>query len=174
MNRYLPACAVVLSLAFAGCGGGGSSYGGGGSNPAPIPTLAPDANIPQQATVKSSAAWVTSPASMTLYTFDLDTAGVSNCPSTNGCTGNWPPLMAAAGAFAQGNFTLITRTNPSGQQWAYQGSPVYAFFNDTAAGQANGDGVNAFGAVWHVARPAGVAGGGGTGGGGGCTGSVYC
>lgn len=168
MQRYLSAVAVVLSLAFAGCGGGGSS--GPVTNPGPVATLAPDANIPQQAQVKANAAWVTSPTGMTLYTFDLDTSGVSNCSSTTGCTGNWPPLMATAGATAQGNFTLITRTNPSGQQWAYLGAPVYQFFNDTAPGQATGDGVNAFGATWHVARPAAVTGGST----GGCTNSVYC
>ena len=169
MKRYLPACAVALLLAFAGCGGGGSSYGGGNSNPIPNPTLAPDANIPQQASVKSAAAWVTSPGTMTTYTFDLDTANVSNCTAANGCTGNWPPLMAAAGAFAQGNFTLITRTNPDGQQWAFQTKPIYTFIGDSAPGQGNGDGVNAFGAVWHIARPAAVTGGGGNG----CTG-FYC
>ena len=172
MKRYLPACAVALLLAFAGCGGGGStSAGNPNPNPIPTPTLLPDANIPQQATVKAASAWVTSPAAMTLYTFDLDTAGVSNCPSTNGCTGNWPPLMAAAGAFAQGNFSLITRTNPSGQQWAFNGLPVYQFTGDGAPGQGNGDGINAFGAVWHIARPAAASGGGG--GGGGCVG-YYC
>lgn len=170
MKRYLSAAAVVLSLAFAGCGGGGSSGGGPTGNPGPVPTLAPDANIPQQAQVKANTAWVTSPSGMTLYTFDLDTPGVSKCNATSGCTGNWPPLMAAAGAFAQGNFSLITRTDPAGQQWAYLGSPVYQFFNDIAAGQATGDGVNAFGATWHVARPAGVTGGST----GGCTNSVYC
>jgi predicted lipoprotein with Yx(FWY)xxD motif len=171
MNRYLPACAVVLSLAFAGCGGGGSSYGGGNPAPGPVATLAPDANIPQQAQVKSNTAWVTSPGQMTLYTFDLDTAGVSNCGSGNGCTGNWPPLMASAGAVAQGNFSLITRTNPNGQQWAFETKPIYTFTGDSAPGQGNGDGVNAFGAVWHIARPSAATGGGG--GGTGCTG-FYC
>jgi len=170
MKRYLPACAVALLLAFAGCGGGGStSAGNPNPNPIPNPTLAPDANIPQQASVKSNTAWVTSPAGMTLYMFDLDAPGVSNCPSTNGCTGNWPPLMAAAGAFAQGNFTLITRTNPSGQQWAFESKPIYTFIGDGAPGQGNGDGLNAFGAVWHIARPSAATGGGG----GTCTG-FYC
>ena len=65
MKRYLPACAVALLLAFAGCGGGGStSAGNPNPNPIPNPTLAPDANIPQQASVKSNTAWVTSPTSL--------------------------------------------------------------------------------------------------------------
>ena len=33
---------------------------------------------------------------MTLYTFDKDTAGTSNCYDK--CAVNWPPLIAAAGA----------------------------------------------------------------------------
>jgi predicted lipoprotein with Yx(FWY)xxD motif len=40
---------------------------------------------------------------MTLYIFDRDTAGKSNC---NGqCATNWPPLMAAADAKPSGDWT---------------------------------------------------------------------
>ena len=39
---------------------------------------------------------LTNASGMTLYVFDKDSAGKSAC---NGpCAGNWPPLMAAAGA----------------------------------------------------------------------------
>jgi len=84
---------------------------------------------------------------MTLYVFDRDTAGKSNC---NGqCAINWPPLAAPADAKASGDFTIVTRDDGS-KQWAYKGKPVYTFAKDTKAGDANGDGVNN---VWHIAAP---------------------
>jgi predicted lipoprotein with Yx(FWY)xxD motif len=38
---------------------------------------------------------------MTLYIFDKDEAGKSNCYDQ--CAVNWPPLMAEAGAMAEGH-----------------------------------------------------------------------
>ena len=84
---------------------------------------------------------------MTLYVFDRDTTGKSNC---NGqCATNWPPLAAAADAKAAGDWSIVTREDGS-KQWAYKGKPLYAFAKDTKAGDATGDGVNN---VWHIAAP---------------------
>jgi predicted lipoprotein with Yx(FWY)xxD motif len=84
---------------------------------------------------------------MTLYVFDRDTAGASNC--NDKCATNWPPLMAAAGATGSSQWTVITRAD-GGKQWAYQGKPVYTFNKDTKPGDVTGDGVNN---VWHIATP---------------------
>ena len=44
---------------------------------------------------------------MTLYVFDRDASGKSNC---NGpCAVNWPPLVADTDAKAAGDFAFITR-----------------------------------------------------------------
>src|SRR4029077_10006526 len=44
---------------------------------------------------------------MTLYIFDRDTSGKSNC---NGqCATNWPPLQAAADAKASADWTVVSR-----------------------------------------------------------------
>ena len=84
---------------------------------------------------------------MTLYTFDRDAAGKSNC---NGqCAQNWPPLMAAAGASASGDWSVVTRDDGS-KQWAYKGKPLYLWVKDTKPGEVTGDGVNN---VWHLATP---------------------
>jgi predicted lipoprotein with Yx(FWY)xxD motif len=84
---------------------------------------------------------------MTLYTFDRDAAGKSNC---NGqCAQNWPPLMATAGAAASGDWSVVTRDDGS-KQWAYKGKPLYLWVKDTKPGEVTGDGVNN---VWHVATP---------------------
>jgi predicted lipoprotein with Yx(FWY)xxD motif len=84
---------------------------------------------------------------MTLYIFDRDTAGTSNC--TGQCAANWPPLPAAADAKPTGQWTVITRGD-GGKQWAYQGKPLYTFSKDAKAGDVTGDGVNS---VWHIAAP---------------------
>jgi predicted lipoprotein with Yx(FWY)xxD motif len=84
---------------------------------------------------------------MTLYVFDRDTAGTSNC--NDKCATNWPPLMATAGAAGSGQWTVVTRAD-GGKQWAYKGQPVYTFNKDAKPGDVTGDGVNN---VWHIAAP---------------------
>lgn len=82
---------------------------------------------------------------MTLYIFDKDTAGVSNCYDT--CAEKWPPLFADADAKAEGDFSVVQRTDGSAM-WAYKGMPLYYWFEDMAPGDIKGDGV---GGVWHLA-----------------------
>ena len=84
---------------------------------------------------------------MTLYIFDRDAAGKSNC---NGqCATNWPPLMATGEAKASGDWTILTRDDGS-KQWAYKAKPIYTWINDKKAGDTTGDG---FGGNWHIAQP---------------------
>ncbi len=85
---------------------------------------------------------------MTLYLFDNDQPGVSNC--YDNCAQNWPPLLAGEGAMAEGDFTLVTRTDGT-VMWAYDGWPLYLWVKDTKPGDVTGDLV---GGVWHVAKPA--------------------
>ena len=60
---------------------------------------------------------------------------------------NWPPLMASDGATADGDFTLVDRTD-GGKMWAYKGWPLYLWVKDAKPGDMTGDGV---GGVWHTA-----------------------
>jgi predicted lipoprotein with Yx(FWY)xxD motif len=85
------------------------------------------------------------PNDMTLYTFDKDTAGVTNCYDQ--CAVNWPPAIADAGAMADGDFTLVARTDGT-MMWAYKGMPLYYWIKDEKPGDTTGDGV---GDVWHTA-----------------------
>ncbi len=84
---------------------------------------------------------------MTLYTFDRDTAGQSNC--NGACLTNWPALTAAADAKPSGDWTIVTRDGGA-KQWAYTGKPLYTFSKDGKPGDVAGDGVNS---VWHIAAP---------------------
>lgn len=103
----------------------------------------------------------TSNSGLTLYTFDNDIKGASNCngdeddeagstDDPQSCAGLWPPLLADSGAQVSGNFSLVERSDGT-QQWAWKELPLYTFISDTAQGDILGDGL---GDVWHIARPA--------------------
>jgi predicted lipoprotein with Yx(FWY)xxD motif len=87
--------------------------------------------------------------SMTLYTYDKDTANSGKSVCNDKCATNWPPLKAAAGAKGMGNWTVISRDDGT-TQYAYKGQPLYYFIKDKAAGDKTGDGV---GGAWHVVKP---------------------
>jgi len=98
-------------------------------------------------TVKTSKGEVLADAKgMTLYTFDKDKKGVSNC--NGGCAKKWPPLIAAAKAKAYGEYSIIKRADGT-MQWAYEGKPLYSWFKDKKPGDVTGDGVKG---VWHLAK----------------------
>ena len=94
----------------------------------------------------SAGSVMTSPSGMTVYTFDKDQGGTSACYGD--CAVKWPPVVADSAAQEYGEMTLITRTDGQ-RQWAYAGRPLYYFYEDTAAGEVNGDNV---GGVWHVVK----------------------
>ncbi|AMS15247.1 hypothetical protein A3218_13405 [Pseudomonas chlororaphis] len=85
---------------------------------------------------------------MTLYTFAKDSGGKSMC--NDKCAANWPPLMAASGDKAMGEWTVIKRDDGS-MQWAYDGKPLYTFVMDKKAGDMTGDGK--MDGAWKVAKP---------------------
>ncbi|WP_096703690.1 hypothetical protein [Magnetospirillum sp. 15-1] len=84
---------------------------------------------------------------MTLYVFDKDTPGMSAC--IEGCAQLWPPLMAASGAMAEGDYTVIKRADGS-MQWAHKGKPLYHWSKDAKPGDVTGEG---FKDIWHAAKP---------------------
>jgi predicted lipoprotein with Yx(FWY)xxD motif len=82
----------------------------------------------------------------TIYTYDRDVIGHSNC---NGeCAVTWPPVLASQKAGPIGNWTIITRADSS-RQWAYKGKPLYTFAQDDP-GEKSGDGAQG---AWHVVKP---------------------
>jgi predicted lipoprotein with Yx(FWY)xxD motif len=84
---------------------------------------------------------------LSLYTFDKDTKGDGKSVCNGDCAVKWPPLMAAADAKDEGEFTVVTRDDGT-KMWAHQGWPLYYWYEDVAAGDTKGDGV---GGVWHLA-----------------------
>ena len=82
----------------------------------------------------------------TLYTFDKDVTGKSNC--NGGCAAAWPAFTVANPALAGGDFSIVKRDDGA-SQWAFKGMPLYFFAGDAKAGDVNGDNQ---GGVWHVIR----------------------
>jgi predicted lipoprotein with Yx(FWY)xxD motif len=103
--------------------------------------------------VETSAGKVYADANgMTLYTFDKDTKGAAMSACEGECIVKWPPFLAAEGAAAEGEWTLVDVTDKDGakkKMWAYEGMPLYLYFEDKAQGDIKGDGV---GGVWHLAK----------------------
>ena len=94
----------------------------------------------------------------TLYLFGKDKNGKSAC--TGMCASFWPPLIAAgkprvAGG-AKASLLGTTKRADGRLQVTYNRHPLYTFVKDTRKGQTNGEGLNAFGAVWNATSPAGT------------------
>jgi predicted lipoprotein with Yx(FWY)xxD motif len=86
------------------------------------------------------------PKGMTLYTYDKDEAGKSNC--VDQCAVNWPPAMATPDDKPVGDLSIITR--PDGTlQWADEGKPLYTFIQDKKPGDMTGDNMKD---VWHAVK----------------------
>jgi predicted lipoprotein with Yx(FWY)xxD motif len=95
----------------------------------------------------------------TLYMFGKDKNGKSAC--TGQCATFWPPLIASgkthAAAGVKASLLGTTKRTDGRQQVTYKKHPLYTFVKDTKKGQTNGQGVNAFGGVWHPVSPTGAA-----------------
>ena len=90
----------------------------------------------------------------TLYWFAPDTATRSACYGS--CAAYWPPVTgpATAGPGVTGTLSVLTRTGGSVQA-AYDGHPLYTYVGDRAPGQANGNGLNLNGGLWHEVTASG-------------------
>jgi predicted lipoprotein with Yx(FWY)xxD motif len=89
---------------------------------------------------------LTTLAQHSLYTFDKDAQGKSNC---NGqCAAVWPPLVAQEDDKSSAPFNKIERSDGS-FQWTLNGQPLYTWVGDQKPGDITGDGVKG---VWHLAK----------------------
>jgi predicted lipoprotein with Yx(FWY)xxD motif len=111
-------------------------------------TAAAAADLPAdvRAHVSDAGRYFTDARGMALYTYAQDQVpGKSAC--VKDCALQWPPLIAAAGATAAGDWTLIERDDAT-RQWAWRGRPLYRYAKDSYTGSRAGDGI---GNAWHAA-----------------------
>jgi len=157
---FIPVAALAILLAA--CGGGGTSTSAAApvATPTPTPTPAPAGATLATQSLDGAAGYV-APSGFTVYVFDADLnqpAGTSACTVATGCAAHWPAVQAVAGVTYAAPFTVFTRADNGLQQLAYNNHPLYTFTGDSAVGMTNGDGITAFGAPWHIARPQGTVG----------------
>jgi predicted lipoprotein with Yx(FWY)xxD motif len=143
---------VAAALLAAACGG--SSPGSGGTSGASSSPASSGSAL--KTTQISGVTVLTDAKGFTLYWFVPDTSTKSNCNGS--CAQIWPPVTgpATAGAGVTGKLGTITRSDGSTQA-TYDGHPLYTYTADTAPGQANGNGINASGGVWHEVTASGAA-----------------
>jgi predicted lipoprotein with Yx(FWY)xxD motif len=147
--------APLLALALlAGCGSSASK-------PSGTSTATGSSSAGGAATVKTASSGVgtilVDGTGKTIYLFQKDTGPRSTC--SGACLQQWPAVtthgkpQAGSGATAS---MLGTSTRGDGTvQVTYAGHPLYFFASDSAAGDMNGQGVDAFGAKWYVLGPNG-------------------
>jgi len=148
----VPAVLVATALVLAACGSSAHS-----STPPPTASPAAGATV-TAATNPTLGKILVNGQGMTLYVFGADTPGTSNCSSA--CLQNWPALTVAsgnptAGSGVSGTLGTITRSDGT-KQVTFNGMPLYTFVRDTKPGDANGQGIAAFGGLWTVAMAGGA------------------
>lgn len=122
-----------------------------GSEDAPLdPSVLATAVVPGLGTV------LTDGGGRTLYRFDQDTADPPTSTCDGGCAEKWPPVLVTAGDVPVRGVdrALVGAVDrPDGtRQVTVAGWPVYRFAEDSAPGQAEGQGA---GGTWFVAAPDG-------------------
>jgi predicted lipoprotein with Yx(FWY)xxD motif len=119
---------LLAAVVLAACGGGGTTTNQA-TAAGPTTTVArAAATNPNVKTAMNDrfGEILTDTSGKALYTL---TDNGKDVPCTGQCAAIWPPLA---------------------------GTDYYRFVNDKAAGDVNGDGIQNFGGVWHVAHPAGA------------------
>ena len=155
MRKIWSAAALAAAvLAIAACGSSASSSSppaAGASGPA----AGSSGSTLMSATI-GGAKVLTTAAGFTLYWYLPHTSTTSKC--TGSCATYWPPVKGPATAGSGVTGTLSTITRPDGStQATYDGHPLYTYAGDTAPGQANGNGKNLSGGVWHEVTVSGGA-----------------
>ena len=163
--------AAVLATGLAACSNN-AGYGAGGTSTSSSAGGSGGAAQVGTADVGDLGTVLVDGNGMTLYLFESDTGTTSTC--TGSCASTWSALTTSGSAMTSGNASgsmLGTGKGVDGStQVTYNGHPLYTYTGDSAAGQANGQGI---GGVWFAVTAAGApaqaggsTGGGGYGGGG--------
>jgi len=150
-SRSVIGIAAIAALFLSGCGSSSSTPQAAAS---PSPSASPAVEVATISVAGTQEMVLTNPSGLTLYYLTSDLGSAPKC--TGACLTHWPPLLSTGTptgmAGVTGTLTVIGNAN--GSQVAYNGHLLYLFANDKAKGDANGEGIKAFGGVWHVATPA--------------------
>ncbi|WP_405579042.1 hypothetical protein [Streptomyces sp. NBC_01190] len=158
--------AVLVATAATACSDGTQSSAGSGiTPPATTSASATDTDGPAAAGEVAAASNVTvkskkgplgtilfTSKTQALYLFQADKTSKSTC--NGACSTAWPPLTVSgkptAGSGIKSDLLSTTTRGDGSKQVTYNGHPLYRFAGDKKAGSTNGQGLNAFGALWYV------------------------
>jgi predicted lipoprotein with Yx(FWY)xxD motif len=141
MERVLSGLAVAV-FGLAGLTACGEDYGSS-SSPSAVPGKLATATVGDYGKI------VVDGNGRTVYVFDKDTSGTSNC--SGDCLAKWPVVAAGDGepqldGIDASLVSTVTRSDGT-KQLAITGLPLYLFASDSKAGEAKGQAV---GGVWWV------------------------
>ena len=157
LRMLLAVLAVAAATAvLAACGSSGSSSAGGSGSTSTSSPVATTAGSSLKTATIGGVTVLTNAQGFAVYSFAPDTMTKSDC--TGACAAAWPPVKgpATAGAGLTGKLGTIERSDGSTQA-TYNGHPLYTFVKDTGPGTDTGNGVNAFGGLWHALTASGSA-----------------
>jgi predicted lipoprotein with Yx(FWY)xxD motif len=155
LRMLLALLAVAAAAAvLAACGSSGTSSTSGGSTSTSSPVAATAGSL-KTATI-GGVTVLTDARGFAVYSFAPDTMTTSDC--NGACAAAWPPVKGpvTAGAGLTGKLGTIQRSDGSAQA-TFDGHPLYTFAKDTGPGTDTGNGVNAFGGLWHALTASGSA-----------------
>lgn len=102
------------------------------------------ADLTKTVTLQDGRTILANQAGLTLYTFDVDGPGVSNCHG--GCLTVWPAIIVTDEQEVEAPFSVTQR--PSGElQLMLDQKPLYLFVGDKRPGDILGDNLQN---VWHI------------------------
>ena len=170
MRKSLTLAGAVATIALmAGCGSSSTTTSTTATSSTPASTATTSTAAASTAPAAASAIVVSTkhgklgtilaagPKKLTVYLFEGDKGTTSTCSGP--CAEGWPPVTSSGTPQAGGQALasdLGTTTRPDGtKQVTYKGHPLYFFVKDKDAGDAYGEGSNAFGAGWYVLKPSG-------------------
>jgi predicted lipoprotein with Yx(FWY)xxD motif len=146
---------MLLALALAAaCGGSSPNTSGSSSAPAATPTGATTVAV---ATNAKLGQILVDGSGRTLYLFAADKGTTSTCYGS--CASYWPPLLTngapVAGSGANATLVGTSKRTDGSTEVTYNGHPLYYVVTDHNPGDATGQAVNNFGALWYAVNPAG-------------------
>jgi len=161
VKRTIYALCLIGAIAtvIAGCGSGGDSTGASDGKQASSPADIPIAIVSAEKVGDLGKVLVDSEG-RTLYVFHKDKRSLYSAKSSacyGACAEAWPPLLtggeteAGKGA-SPTKFSGLKRKDGT-LQVTYYGHPLYTYEEDKKPGEANGNGVTAFGGEWYALGP---------------------
>jgi predicted lipoprotein with Yx(FWY)xxD motif len=150
-SKLLVVGATAAALFAAACGGSNSPSAAASPSSASAPATV------AVATNSKLGQILVDGAGRTLYLFVADTGSTSTC--SGGCAQYWPPLLTngapQAGTGANAALLSTTKRADGTTEVTYGGHPLYYVITDHNPGDATGQAVNNFGALWYVVGPDG-------------------